>query len=177
MPTAHAKRFRTGTTVTGYRVAILDHVASKLEQEIACLWQVTRSSYTFRMNPPNPKRRVGRPKSDGIEPGVKLLQVAAILDAFNQARNAGSKYELALEAAVQEARRIVPELRTSITTVKNVLAEFQSEKAAVESLYVTQSSGREITGIGTVPDGTSYTLSFVDRPAHLRANRKNRSPR
>jgi hypothetical protein len=77
---------------------------------------------------------VGRPKSKGIQSGKMLFRAMFIQEAFIRHRQAGAKYEFAIEYARDEWLAQLPKSRVSITTVKRILAETMGEQ--VETILV-----------------------------------------
>ena len=116
----------------------------------------------------------GRPKGGSVGVSGGLLQASVVLEAFQRSRDGGAKYEQALNDAVDASLKAFPDFKTSVTTVKIILAEFMSEKEGYESMRVTKTPGHDITGVGFKPTGTTYAIGFMPRPAYPRANRKRR---
>ena len=114
----------------------------------------------------------GRPKGGSVGCSGGLIQATVVLEAFQRSRDGGAKYERAVSDAVEASQKAFPEFKSSVTTVKNILAEFMSKKEGYESMRVTKTSGRQIIGQGFVPTGTTYAMGFTPRPEYPRANRK-----
>lgn len=116
----------------------------------------------------------GRPKGGSVGFSGGLLQASVVLEAFQRSRDAGAKYEQALSDAVEASLKAFPDFKISITTVKNILAEFMSEQEGYESMRVTKAPGHQIIGQEFNPKGTTYAVGFMQRPEYPRANRKRR---
>ncbi len=107
--------------------------------------------------------KVGRPKTNGVKPGIVLIRAIFIQEAFIRHRQKGAKYEFAIEYAMDEWRTQFPRSRISAATVKRILAETMPE-GAEEILIASKPEektldehGREIT----------LTVKEDDRPKFL----------
>jgi len=68
----------------------------------------------------------GRPNKNGVKPGWMLFRTLTILHAYRRARARGDKHSDAIAQAVSVVHSLVPEMPTSKTEVKRVLA-FESK--------------------------------------------------
>ena len=118
----------------------------------------------------------GRPPSNGVQDGWKLLRVMVVLDAFYLARKNGKKFEVAMQEAVEQTKIAFPKKSISITTAKRILAEFWSKDGDEAMVVQDVQSIENITLAKKLQNDTSQkqvlaTVSFKPRPKFSRANK------
>ncbi len=128
-------------------------------------------------------RKRGRPRMNGVQPVWMWARVIIVLDAFNEARNNGEKYEAAILAAVNAFKEQYPGLRMGPRRVKQILAEWQPAGSPM-ALVVTKCSDAklqspemqrqlELYRSWGVPLGKRvavYTMGIGPRPEYPRIN-------
>lgn len=109
----------------------------------------------------------GRPRKDGRKTPWFLFRTAIALSAYGKARDAGEKYEAALEAAIAAIRRELPGIPMSRTEMKRVLSEFRSNSLDMACFFQENEDTM-------APDGTNHqrawTLGIGEMPSHARHN-------
>ncbi len=73
------------------------------------------------------KGKRGRPKTNGVHPGWMLERDCIAINAYGEAREAGEKYESALDAMVDAVHRWLPGRPMSRTVAKRILANWQGK--------------------------------------------------
>jgi len=116
----------------------------------------------------------GRPATNGVLPGWMLFRTAVVIEAFNTARQAGNKYEFALEAAVDAAIRIDPKMKASRSMVKKILKEYMPENGE-EMLRVTKITEQANPASENTSTNTSFTLGFVPKATYPHPSEKNKT--
>ena len=110
--------------------------------------------------------KAGRPRKNGEREGWTFSRAAVGLCAFDQARSAGEKYSVALQAAVTAVRQKFPGMRISEGHMKRILLEFRP-KGSTDVLLVDENPNA-----GTL-DGSKvrrWDLRFGPRPNYPRHN-------
>jgi len=103
--------------------------------------------------------RPGRPSKEGKKDSTALLRAMIALCAYDQARQARTKYDPAVESAIEAVRHALPEVAMSNSEMKRVLAAFRP-RSHDEVLLVERT------------DPGSWTLKVGPRP-NDRVNRRD----
>jgi hypothetical protein len=106
--------------------------------------------------------KTGRPPTNGVRPGWMLLRDTIAIDAFHKAREAGSKYEAALEVAVAAVNDFDTEMKISASMIKKTLKALMPE-GGEEMLKVTKITEKTEASNGTDNPKTSYGIGFAPR--------------
>jgi hypothetical protein len=73
------------------------------------------------------KRKRGRPKANGVRPGWVFLRESIALNAYDQARKSGEKYETAIDLMVEAVHRWDRDMAMSRTEAKRILAKWRGD--------------------------------------------------
>ena len=74
----------------------------------------------------------GRPKKHGVKQGWTLLRDSIALSGYDEARQRGEKYIVAISEAVSAVRKCDPKMPVSETEVRRILACWRSNITAME---------------------------------------------
>lgn len=121
-----------------------------------------------------PKNPGGRPPTQGVRPGWMLPRDTIALEAFTKAREAGEKYEFALDAAVKAVKEYDPEIKVSRSMVKKILKELMPENAE-EMLRVTKIVEQTTPASESPSPKISYALGFVPKATYPHPSKKIKS--
>ncbi len=81
---------------------------------------------------PESKRRRGRPRANGQQPGWMLFRAFEILRVYQSLRDAGNKYAYAVRETRDVLRKQYPDMRISETEIKRVLRSMYDPHSRVE---------------------------------------------
>ncbi len=129
----------------------------------------------------------GRPRMNGLQPAWMLGRMIIVLQAFNEARENGDKYETAITAAIQAVKAQHPEMRIGPRRVKEILAAWQP-KDSDRALRVTKYRDAELEspemqrsleilrslGFPAGKKVTAYRIGVGPRPEYPRINSRLR---
>jgi hypothetical protein len=117
-----------------------------------------------------PKKR-GRPVgSKKQQTGINLMQLCIVTAAYQQARQDGFKHEPALLEARDAAQKALPNLKTSLTAVKRILAFAMPSSGETESMLASFEQNVSEDG----QEQQFGSIRFGDRPSYPRANAANK---
>jgi hypothetical protein len=127
----------------------------------------------------------GRPRKNGLQPSWMLDRIIMVVQAFNEARESGIKYEIAILEAIEAVKARYPKMRIGPRRVKEILAAWQPVGSSVVFLVSKcpiagtedpeMQQKLEILNALGVPRGkkvTTYTVSLGTRPEYPRINSK-----
>jgi integration host factor subunit beta len=115
----------------------------------------------------------GRPPTYGVLPGWMMLRATIAIEAFTTERQAGEKYESALNAAVEAVNKFDPKMKASPSMVKKILKEFMPEDGE-EMLRVTKINELANPTSENSTSKTSYALGFTPKPTYPHPSKKNK---
>jgi hypothetical protein len=106
--------------------------------------------------------KTGRPKTNGVHPVWMLLRTTIVVEAFHTAREAGEKYEFALEAAVNAVHAFDSTMKISVSVVKKILKEYLPAENE-EMLKVTKIVEPVNNDTENSVNKSSYGVGFAPR--------------
>lgn len=106
--------------------------------------------------------KTGRPPANGAKQGWALIRDTIAIEAFHKARDAGEKYEAALDLAVGAVHNFDPNMRCSDSAVKRALKELMPEDSE-EMLKVTKITEKTEASNGTDNPKKCYGIGFAPR--------------
>ena len=129
----------------------------------------------------------GRPRMNGLQPPWMLGRTISVLQAFNEARENGDKYEAAILAAIKAVKAQHPEMRIGPRRVKEILAAWQP-KDSTRALTVCKRPDAELQspemqrslemfrslGLPAGKKVAVYTIGVGPRPEYPRINSRQR---
>lgn len=119
------------------------------------------------------KNQGGRPATNGVLPGWMFLRATIAIEAFTAARQAGEKYEPALDAAVNSLNQFDSKMKASRSMVKKILKELMPENGE-EMLRVTKTTEPTNPASENSSTKTSYGIGFTPKPTYPHPSKKNK---
>jgi hypothetical protein len=122
------------------------------------------------------EKRLGRPSTNGIRDGSVLQRESIALNAYDESRKSGEKYEVAVDAMVAAVHRWDAEMPMSRTEAKRILANWRGKDRAStilgkgEKVLEGEEAARYVDMMQALQDRYAE-LKDLPKPARLKAGK------